>query len=232
MAGPNLVEVASLIGDESRARMLMHLADGRSLPAYELARVAGVTPQTASAHLAKLMQGGLLVSEPYGRHRYYRLANAEVGTALESLNAIANPKPIRSLRESEQLRALKFARTCYDHIAGELGVGLTDMMREGGMIQETGRDFVVTVDGERWFSEFGLDLDAIRCGRRHFARQCLDWSARRHHLAGALGVAFMNRLLELKWIERLPAGRALRVTETGFFEFEHGLKITFTNTLP
>ena len=228
---PDLVEIASLIGDESRAAMLMYLADGRSLPANELARAAGVTPQTASAHLAKMVHGGLLVAEPYGRHRYYRLANAEVGLALESLNAIANPKPIRSLRQSEQVRALRFARTCYDHLAGDLGVALTDMMREGGLIQEVGRNYVVTVDGERWFQGFDIDLDALRRSRRHFARQCLDWSARRHHLAGALGSAMMNRLIELKWIERIPGGRAVRVTETGFRELERDLKISLSNAL-
>ena len=227
MTIPNLVEVASLIGDESRASMLMCLLGGKALPANELARAARVTPQTASSHLAKMVAGGLLVHESYGRHRYYRLANAEVGLALEALNTIASPKPVRSLRESDESRALRFARTCYDHLAGEVGVALTDKILELGLIRAEGRDFVVTLDGTEWFHEFGLDVEGIRRGRRHFARQCLDWSERRHHLAGALGAAFTNRLLELKWVERVLRGRAVRVTPAGFVGFERELRIKF-----
>ncbi|MDA8205803.1 MAG: helix-turn-helix domain-containing protein, partial [Thermaerobacter sp.] len=188
---------------------------------------ARVTPQTASSHLAKMVAGGLLVHESYGRHRYYRLANAEVGLALEALNTIASPKPVRSLRESDESRALRFARTCYDHLAGEVGVALTDKMVELGLIQVEGRDFVVTVDGSKWFHEFGIDVAGIRRGRRHFARQCLDWSERRHHLAGALGAALTNRLLELTWVERVARGRAVRVTSAGFVGFERELRIKF-----
>ncbi|NMP21268.1 ArsR/SmtB family transcription factor [Sulfobacillus harzensis] len=227
MMVPNLAEVASLIGDESRAAMLLCLLGGKALPAAELARAARVTPQTASSHLAKLEAGGLVVHESYGRHRYYRLSNAEVGLALESLNAVAAPKPIRSLRESDQARALRYARTCYDHLAGKVGVALTDRMLESGLIQEDGRDFVVPTDGIRWFREFGLDFDALRRGRRHFARQCLDWSERRHHLAGALGAAMANRLVELNWVKRIPQGRAVVVTEIGRTGLERELRLTF-----
>jgi len=215
MATPNIVEVASLIGDTSRASMLMGLLSGKALPASELARAARITPQTASSHLAKMVEGGLLVYESYGRHRYYRLANPEVGQALEALNAIAPPNPVRSLRESDQSKALQFARTCYDHIAGEVGVAFTDRLLELDVMREDERDFVVTTDGTSWFREFGIELDGIRPGRRHFARQCLDWSERRHHMAGALGAAVTNRLFDLGWIERIPGGRAIRVTSEG-----------------
>jgi DNA-binding transcriptional ArsR family regulator len=224
---PNIVEVASLIGDPSRAAMLMSLLSGRALPASELARAARVTPQTASSHLAKMVEGGLLLHESYGRHRYYRLASAEVGQALEALNAIAAPKPVRSLRESDQSKALHFARTCYDHIAGEVGVALTDRMLALGIISEDRRDFVVTTDGAKWFRDFGIDLDEIRRGRRHFARQCLDWSERRHHTAGALGAAVTSRLFNLGWIDRIPGGRAIRVTEHGFRGLSQEFGITF-----
>ncbi|MCL6452163.1 MAG: helix-turn-helix domain-containing protein [Alicyclobacillus sp.] len=207
--------------------MLMNLLGGRALPASELARAARVTPQTASSHLAKMVEGGLLVHEAYGRHRYYRLASEEVGQALEALNAIALPKPVRSLRESDQSKALHFARTCYDHLAGEVGVALTDRMLELGLIRAEGRDYVVTTDGAKWFPDFGIDLDGIRRGRRHFARECLDWSERRHHLAGALGAALTNRLFDLGWIERVPGGRAVRVTRTGFARLESDLGATF-----
>lgn len=227
MATPNIVEVASLIGDTSRAAMLMCLLGGKALPASELARAARITPQTASSHLSKMVEGGLLVHESYGRHRYYRLANAEVGQVLEALNAIAQPKPVCSLRESEQSKALHFARTCYDHIAGEVGVALTDRLLELGVMREDDRDFVVTADGVNWFPDFGINLDGIRRGRRYFARQCLDWSERRHHMAGVLGAAVTNRLFDLKWIERIPDGRSVRVTSEGFLGLKRDLGITF-----
>ncbi len=225
VAIPNLAEVASLIGDESRAAMLLCLLGGRSLPAAELARAARVTPQTASAHLAKLEAGGLVVHESYGRHRYYRLTNADVGLALESLNAVAAPKPIRSLRESDQSHALQFARTCYDHLAGKVGVALTERLLECNLIQADGRDFVVPADGIKWFQELGLDLDGLRRGRRHFARQCLDWSERRHHIGGALGAAMANRLMEWHWVERIPPGRAVVVTPQGLAGLEEKLNL-------
>lgn len=227
MATPNIVEVASLIGDPSRAAMLMNLLGGKALPASELARAARVTPQTASSHLAKMVEGGLLVHQSYGRHKYYRLASAEVGQVLEALNAIAPPKPVRSLRESDQSKALHFARACYDHIAGAVGVALTDRVLELGLMREEGRDFVVTTDGAKWFRDFGIDLDEIRRGRRHFARQCLDWSERRHRLAGALGAAVTSRLFGLGWIDRIPGGRAIRVTEHGFRGLSQEFGITF-----
>lgn len=227
MATPNIVEVASLIGDPSRAAMLMNLLSGKALPASELARAAHVTPQTASSHLAKMVEGGLLVHESYGRHRYYRLASAEVGQALEALHAIAPPKPVRSLRESDQSKALHFARTCYDHIAGEVGVALTHRLLALGLLHEEGRDFAVSIDGAKWFRDFGMDLDEIRRGRRHFARQCLDWSERRHHMAGALGAALTTRLFDLGWIDSIPGGRAIQVTKHGFRGLRQELGITF-----
>jgi DNA-binding transcriptional ArsR family regulator len=228
MTTPNIVEVASLIGDTSRGAMLMCLLGGKALPASELARAARITPQTASSHLAKMVEGRLLVHESHGRHRYYRLASAEVGQALEALNSIAPPKPVRSLRESEQSKALQFARTCYDHIAGEVGVTLTDKMLELSLITKVDRDFVVTEDGANWFVDFGINLNSIGRGRRHFARQCLDWSERRYHMAGALGAAVTSRLFELEWIVRIPGGRAVRVTNSGFRGFEQELGISLT----
>lgn len=174
-----------------------------------------------------MVEGGLLVHESSGRHRYYRLANPEVGQALEALSAIAIPKPVRSLRESDQSKALHFARTCYDHIAGEVGVALTNKMLAIGLLKKEARDFIVLPDGERWFGDFGIDLDDIRRGRRHFARQCLDWSERRHHMAGTLGAAITNRLFDLEWIERIPGGRALQVTNRGFLGLKQQFDMTF-----
>ncbi|WP_274651278.1 ArsR/SmtB family transcription factor [Paenibacillus humicola] len=224
---PNIVEVAALVGDPSRVTMLLELLGGKALPASELARAARITPQTASSHLAKLIEGALLIKEMSGRHRYYRLAGPEVVYALEALNAIATQKPIRSLKEYDRTKVLRYARTCYDHIAGKVGVGLTDRLLALGMIEQSGRDFVVSNQGYDRFKHFGIDVDAVQKGKRHFARQCLDWSERRHHLAGGLGAAITNRLFELGWIARIPGGRAVRVTAEGLYGLadEFGLKL-------
>ncbi len=153
--------------------------------------------------------------EMSGRHRYYRLAGPEVAYALEALNAIAPQKPTRSLKEHDQSKVLRYARTCYDHIAGEVGVALTDRLLALGMIERAGRDFAVRAQGRDRFLRFGIDVEQVQKGRRHFARQCLDWSERRHHIAGGLGAAITNRLFELEWIARIPGGRAVRVTDAG-----------------
>ncbi|GAA4850035.1 winged helix-turn-helix domain-containing protein [Paenibacillus vulneris] len=215
VAKPNIVEVAALIGDASRVTMLSEMLGGKALPASELARIARITPQTASSHLAKLVEGGLLSMETCGRHRYYRLAGPEVAYALEALNAIATQKPSQSLKEYDRLKVLRYARTCYDHIAGEVGVRLTDQLLALGMIDRSGRDFVVSERGYERFRNFGIDVDNVKKERRHFARQCLDWSERRHHIAGSLGAAMTNRLFELGWIARIPGGRAIHVTDAG-----------------
>lgn len=232
-SSPNIVEVASLIGEPSRVAILLSLLGGKSLPASELARSARITPQTASSHLAKLVEGGLLISQSYGRHRYYRLATAEVGHALEALHAIASPKPIRSLRESDQLRQMRYARTCYDHLAGEIGVALTDRLIELGLIEESGKDFVLNESGKQKLHGFGVEVEGNIKSRRSFARQCLDWSERRHHLAGSLGASLTNRLFELGWIERMPDNRAVRVTEAGItgLSQEFGLQLNSPATL-
>lgn len=218
-SNPNVVEVASLIGDPSRLAMLMSLLGGKALPAGDLAQAARISPQTASTHLAKMVEGGLLLHESYGRHKYFRLASREVGHALESLIAIAPSKSVRSLRESDELKTLRHARTCYDHLAGKIGVALTDRLLDMKFLEESGNDYVLSVEGKERLQNFGVEVDADHRKRRHYARQCLDWSERRHHLAGSLGAAITQRLFELKWIERLPNGRAVRVTNAGI----HGL---------
>ena len=202
---PNIARAAALIGDASRAAILMHLLDGRMLLASELARLAGITPQTASAHLSKLVEGGLLVMESHGRHHYFRLASSEVAQALEALAIISPPAKISSLRQSDEARSLRFARTCYDHLAGTVGVALTDQLLQLGWIEPLDQNYQITAAG----------MDELQGGRRHFARQCLDWSERRHHIAGKLGTAITNKLFELNWVERIPKSRALRVTKQG-----------------
>lgn len=202
---------AALIGDATRAAFLTALSDGRALPASDLAQRAGVTASTASVQLAKLVDGGLVETERNGRHRYYRLRDERVAAALESLAVIAPPAPARSLKQARVGADLRAGRTCYDHLAGVLGVELFDALLGERLLTE---ELEPTVRGKRRLRELGIELDGQR-SRRPFARRCLDWSERRHHLAGALGAALAARFFELGWIERTGSSRAVRVTASG-----------------
>lgn len=223
MMNPNVAEVAQLMGDPSRFAMLMSLLGGKALPASDLAHAANISPQTASSHLAKLVEGGLLIHETYGRHKYFRLANHEVAHALESMLAISPSKPVRSLRESDELDHLRYCRTCYDHLAGEVGVALTDRFISLGWLKESGKDYLLSPEGKENLRGWGVKIDNAARKRRHYARQCLDWSERRHHLAGYLGAAITDRLFELNWIERRPGGRAIKLNSQGI----EGLSLEF-----
>lgn len=219
IADSDLAGLASLLADESRARMCMTLMDGRAWTSGELARAADIAPSTASEHLGRLVKGGLAVVVPQGRHRYYRLAGPEVAAALESLLSIAPPLKVRNLREASRGKALAAARLCYDHLAGVAGVGLTSSFHLHGYLD----DELLTPAGESAFAEFGIDVEALRRGRRRLVRHCVDWTERRPHLAGALGAAVAGQLFERGWIERIGTGRAVRVSTTG----ERGLWTTF-----
>jgi DNA-binding transcriptional ArsR family regulator len=212
----DVAAVAGLLADPARARMLDTLLSGHALPAGELARHAGVTPQTASAHLRRLLQGGLLAVEAQGRHRYYRLAGPAVAEAVEALALIAPPLPVRSLRQSQRAEALRFARTCYDHLAGVVGVAVADaLLRAGALRPAAGRDYQVTPQGERLLGGLGVDVAELRRRRRAFARGCLDWTERTPHLSGALGAALLERLLGLGWLARGRVPRGLVLTDAG-----------------
>ena len=225
VAEPDVAQVASLIGDPARGTMLLGLLDGRALTATELAWRAGVTPQTASAHLFKLVDGGLLVVERSGRHRYFRLASVEVAECIEAIAVLA-PLPRRPRdRDSEAATSLRFARTCYDHLAGRIAVRVADALMTAGILVPSGGEYDVSRDGERWFEEIGLDLEAARKRKRVFARSCLDWSERRPHVAGALGAALLDRFLGLGWLVRRESGRALRLTHSGHAELTKRLGI-------
>jgi DNA-binding transcriptional ArsR family regulator len=203
---------AALIGDPTRATFLTALCDGRALPASELAQRAGVSPSTASVQLAKLVEGDLLETERNGRHRYYRLADPSIATAIESLAVIAPRRPASSLRQARVGSELQAARTCYDHLAGALGVALFDSLQRQRLLTP---ELEVTRRGAKRFGELGLDVDELGKRRRPLARRCLDWTERRHHLAGSLGAALADRCFELGWVERLPSSRAVRVTDKG-----------------
>lgn len=214
----DIAPVAALLADRGRAAMLTALLDGRALPAGELARAAGVTPQTASGHLARLLEGGLVTVVRQGRHRYYRLAGAEVAQAIEALGRLGGPVPVpvRSLRQSRRARALAVARTCYDHLAGRVGVLLFEALADRGLIEPSGAgedgEYALTPKGAEVLGDLGVGIPA---GRRRFAVACLDWTERRPHLGGALGAALTGRLVELGWLERGRERRALVVTEEG-----------------
>jgi DNA-binding transcriptional ArsR family regulator len=222
LADIDISEPASLIGDPTRATFLMALSEERALPAGELARRAGVTPSTASIQLAKLVDGGLLTVEENGRHRYYSLAEPAIAAAIESLAVIAPRQPARSLKQARIGSDLQAARTCYDHLAGELGVALFDALLRQRILA---RDLEPTRKGSRWLDEVGIDVEAAAKSRRPFARRCLDWSERRDHLAGGLGAAIASRFFELGWVERTRSSRAVRLTDAGRRGLERELAV-------
>jgi DNA-binding transcriptional ArsR family regulator len=211
-----IAEIGALLGDPARAAMLSALMSGRALTAGELAYQAGVTAQTASGHLSKLTQQGLLSVTKQGRHRYFRLASREIGTMLEGVTLVAAlHAPPRHRPRSAADEALRFARTCYDHLAGTLGVLLTDALTEAGHIELGEEGGSVTHSGENFLSELGLDLAELHRQKRHFCRPCLDWSERRMHLAGALGAALTKHCLSDGWLVRHRDSRAVAVTPKG-----------------
>jgi len=207
--------VAALLGDPTRAAMLDALMDGRPRPAGELARTAGIAPSTASEHLARLVAGRLLVVEPSGRERLYRLASADVAEVLEALSRLGSDEPVSSLRTAGRRDALQAARTCYDHLAGRLGVAVTDALVARDVLRPRDGSFELSEDGAVFLTEIGVDVDAARGRKRVFARSCLDWSERRPHLAGALGAALADAALSHGWVRRRPNDRALDVTPQG-----------------
>ena len=228
MRDVNIVPAASLLAEPTRAAMLTALLDDRPLAAGELARLAGVSPATASAHLARLLHGGLVTVISQGRHRYYRLAGPEIAAVMEALAHLSPVTPVRSLRQSQDAAALAEARTCYDHLAGRAGVALLDALLARGLLAapqaHTGpARFEVTVDGLATLDAFGIDIGALERARRRFAGACLDWTERKPHLNGALGAAITDRLLSLRWIERGSRRRAVKVTPAG----AEGLAATF-----
>ncbi|MFG1398362.1 ArsR/SmtB family transcription factor [Roseixanthobacter pseudopolyaromaticivorans] len=221
-SGNTIAEVASLIGDVARANILSALMSGRALTAGELARHAGVTAQTTSGHLAKLTGAELIVLEKQGRHRYYRLASQEVAEAMQALMALAAAGPARHRPIGPRDEALRRARTCYDHIAGRLALAIADALSEQGYLALGDGAALVTDEGKRFFADLGIDLMAGH-SKRPLCRTCLDWSERRPHVAGQLGAALLNRLLEREWIVRQPDSRALKITAEG----RQGLTTTF-----
>jgi len=237
----DISKVAALMADPARAKMLLALGDNRALAASVLADEAGVAPSTTSSHLKKLVDGGFLTVEKHGRHRYFRLAGPHVGQLIEALARVAPPAPVKSLKEGTRAQAVRFARTCYDHLAGKLGTELMSSMLDRGLLEggdghfDPARakddrlsapgwdvDYRVTERGIRELGAFGIDIGELP-KRRALVRYCIDWSEQRHHLAGALGAAIADRTFELGWAKRAKNTRAVHLTEDGI----DGLRRTF-----
>jgi DNA-binding transcriptional ArsR family regulator len=201
-ADADLASVGAVLAEPARAKVLLALGDGRALAASVLAAEAGVAPSTASHHLARLVDAGFLVSESRGRNRYFRLAGPEVGELIEAVARVAPPQPVRSLREGTRAHAIRYARSCYDHLAGRLGVAVADALAD---------------DGARKLERIGVPPLA--------ARPCRDWTEQRDHIAGPLGAALLARFVELGWVARDGRTRALRLTEPGRERFPEVLGV-------
>jgi DNA-binding transcriptional ArsR family regulator len=227
----DIAALASLLADPARCKVLLALDDGRALPASVLADEAGISRSTASSHLGKLTEAGLLAVERHGRHRYYRLTGPEVGELLEHLVRLAPSRQVRSLREGTRAARLRSARTCYDHLAGRLGVQIMGSLLDrevlvGGdgryyprrdghdALSSRGHDisYELTENGRTFLTEVGVELPT---SRRPLVRYCVDWTEQRHHLSGALGRAVLDRFLLSNWVKRVPRGRAVTVTHDG-----------------
>jgi len=217
--GPNIARIAALIGDPGRANMLSALMSGKALTARELAEEAGITPQTASAHLAQLAKGGLTSEARQGRHKYVSLANDDVATALEALMGIAARSGQLRTRPGPRDTALRHARVCYDHLAGDVAIDLSDRLVTAGFVTADAQ-MSLTEQGRHHLAEQGLTLGA---GRRPECRGCLDWSARRMHLAGRLGAALLNHVFAAGWARRLPDSRVVEFTQEGKTAFSRWL---------
>ena len=213
--GPNIARIAALIGEPARAEILTALMSGQSLTATELAERAGVTKQTASTHLAKLREARLLAMDRQGRRSYFRLADRDVAQLLESLMGVAYRAGALTLRAGPRELALRKARVCYDHLAGELGVQTFDGLERRRHLRRAGDVLELTATGRRFFHDFGLDVDMLGQQRRPLCRSCLDWSMRRSHLAGALGAALLDRCLELRWARRSGSSRTVDFSVPG-----------------
>jgi DNA-binding transcriptional ArsR family regulator len=229
MSSPiRLAEIGGVIGDPARAVILCALLDGRAHSATELSLVAGVSPQTASWHLAKLSDGKLVAAERKGRNRYFRMASPLVAQALEAMMAVAitGSRPSRSHALSEREQTLRNARTCYDHLAGRLGVALTEAFTRRKLIMLSEDGGLVTPRGEKLLSGFGIDLSAMQKSKRPVCRSCLDWSEQKPHLAGAVGAALAARCFDLGWLQRLPNTRAVAIARSGVEGFQEQFGVT------
>lgn len=219
------IKTATLIGDATRASILWNLLDGKAFTATELAIAIETSAQNISMHLGKLLDADLISVEKQGRHKYYRFSNKEVAYAVEAMaNLIPKPE-ISAKKKTENYPPIKYCRTCYDHLAGKIGVALADSLLEQKIIIEKNNTFEITSEGEKWFSDFGVNIGDAKKQKRIFLKPCLDWSERRYHIAGSVGTLLLNKMLEQDWIRRTANSRVIIITGKGEKEMLKSFKI-------
>lgn len=219
------IKTATLIGDATRASILWNLLDGRAFTATELAIAIETSAQNISMHLGKLLDANLISVEKQGRHKYYRFSNKEVAYAVEAMaNLIPKPE-ISAKKKTENYPPIKYCRTCYDHLAGKIGVALADSLLQQKIIIEKNNTFEITSEGEKWFSDFGVNIGDAKKQKRIFLKPCLDWSERRYHIAGSVGTLLLNKMLEQDWIRRTANSRVIIITAKGEKEMLKSFKI-------
>lgn len=227
--GPDIARIAALIGDPARANMLTALMSGKALTATELSQEAGITLQTASSHLAKLSEGGLLSPRKQGRHKYFSLANDEVAHVLETLMGLAAGSGHLRTRTGPRDKEMRKARVCYHHLAGNMGIQMYDSFVRQEFLDVGANGLTLTKAGEKFTRDFGIDLESLQAKKAPLCRECLDWSERRTHLAGSLGRALLTHMENLGWAKRIPESRIVRFTVTGQKKFDAVFKISNTN---
>jgi DNA-binding transcriptional ArsR family regulator len=218
------IKVASLLGDPTRAVIMWALLDGKAFTATELAIAANTSPQNISMHLAKLLEAGLLCVEKQGRHKYYRFSNKEVAYAIEAMASLIPPVMLQK-KNSEKHSPIKHCRTCYDHLAGKIGVAVAESLVEQSILLDSEAKLEVTSKGVKWFSDFGINIEEIKKQRRLFLKPCLDWSERKNHIAGSLGASLLDKMIADDWLRRTKDSRAIQITGKGEKELFRYFKI-------
>jgi DNA-binding transcriptional ArsR family regulator len=208
-------QIAALIGDPTRATILWTLLDGKAFTATELAITADTSPQNISMHLSKLLQAGLLCVESQGRHRYYRFSRGDIAYAIEAMANLIPDTTAKKNLHTENISAIKYCRTCYDHLAGKVGVLITDSLLQQRIIVNRNNSFEISNKGQKWFSGLDLHIDSLKQQRRFFVRPCLDWSERRHHIAGSLAASLLDKMLSADWLRKTKNSRAIIITGKG-----------------
>ncbi len=224
-----LAKLSAQLADPVRAAIVVSLMDGSSQPTGELQISANVSASSASMHLSKLVGARILTVVKQGRVKYYRIATAAVAHAVEALSIVASPGAVIQTTARSSLNPFAFARTCYDHLAGKLGVAIVTAIQRENIIRTSGESYEVTASGSDWLNEMGIDWQDLQSGRRLFATRCLDFTERRHHLSGALGAALLERMIELNWIVKSRVPRAVRLSAKGKIELSERLRLEFTN---
>ena len=219
------VKTASLIGDATRASILWNLLDGRAFTATELAIAVETSAQNISMHLGKLLDANLICVEKQGRHKYYRFSNKEIAYAIEAMANLIPKSEVSIKKKSEEYPPVKYCRTCYDHLAGKIGVALADSLLEQKIIIEKNGIFEISPQGKKWFTDFGINLENAQKQKRIFLKPCLDWSERRNHIAGSIGALLLDKMISEDWLRRNKNSRAVTITGKGEKELLKNFKI-------